>query len=177
MQIVKLAAILITGSVEAFSQQPGRRLVISIPDRKIVLIEDGRVTRVYPVGVGKPSTPSPAGTFQIVSRIPHPTWYGPGQVVAPGPANPLGTRWIGLSQRGYGIHGTNNQSSVGKAASHGCIRMKKADVEELFKMVAIGDTVELVETVPLDLAQIFHPMPIQAEVQAAAHTATLGGAE
>ena len=170
MHIVKMAAILITSSVEAFSQESGRRLIISIPDRKIVLIEDGRVTKVYPVAVGKPSTPSPAGTFQIVSRIPHPTWYGQGQIVPPGPANPLGTRWIGLSQRGYGIHGTNNQSSVGKAASHGCIRMRRADVEELFQMVAIGDTVELMETVPQDLAQIFHP------VQAAASVA-VGGAE
>jgi len=177
MHIVKLAAILITGSVEAFSQESSRRLIVSIPDRKIALIEDGRLIRVYPVAVGKPSTPSPAGTFQIVSRIPHPTWYGQGQVVAPGPSNPLGTRWIGLSQRGYGIHGTNIQSSVGKASSHGCIRMRKADVEELFQMVAIGDTVELMETVPQDLAQIFHPAPIQPEVQAAAHAAAVGGAE
>lgn len=152
MQIVKLAALIITGTAHSYSQQPGRRLVISIPDRKIAFIEDGHVTRVYPVAVGKPSTPSPAGTFQIVSRIPHPTWYGPGQVVAPGPANPLGTRWIGLSQKGYGIHGTNNQSSVGTAASHGCIRMRKADLEELFQLVAIGDTVELVET-PLPVVE------------------------
>jgi lipoprotein-anchoring transpeptidase ErfK/SrfK len=172
MQIVKFAAILITGTVEAFSQESTRRLVVSIPDRKIALIEDGHVTRVYPVAVGKPSTPSPAGTFQIVSRIPHPTWYGHGQVVAPGPANPLGTRWIGLNERGYGIHGTNNQSSVGKAASHGCIRMRKADVEELFQLVAIGDTVELVETLPQDLVRVFRPAPIEAAVQA-----VVGGAE
>ncbi len=172
MQIVKLAAILITGSAEAFAQESSRRLVISISDRKIVLIEDGRPKRVYPVAVGKPSTPSPAGTFQIVSRISHPTWYGQGQLVPPGPANPLGTRWIGLSQRGYGIHGTNNQSSVGKAVSHGCIRMRKADVEELFRLVAIGDTVELVESVSEDLAQIFHQAPVQEAAKAA-----VGGAE
>src|SRR5258707_10603754 len=107
MQIIKMAAILITGTVEAFSQESKRKLVVSIPDRKIALIEDGRVIKVYPVAVGKPSTPSPSGTFQITSRIPSPTWYGHGQIVPPGPANPLGTRWMGLSQRGYGIHGTN----------------------------------------------------------------------
>ncbi|MEO8128413.1 MAG: L,D-transpeptidase [Bryobacteraceae bacterium] len=158
MQIVKIAAILITGTVEALSQEGSRRLVISIPDRKIALIEDGRVVRIYPVAVGKPSTPSPAGSFQIVNRIPRPTWYGPGQVVAPGPANPLGTRWIGLSRPGYGIHGTNIQSSVGKAVSHGCIRMKKADIEELFQLVAIGDRVELVETA----------LPVETEMLATA---------
>ncbi len=172
MRIVKIATILITGSVEAFSQRSNDRIIISIPDRKIVLVKDGQVARIYPVAVGKPSSPSPTGTFQIVSRIQHPTWYGQGQIVAPGPANPLGTRWIGLSQRGYGIHGTNNQSSVGKAVSHGCIRMRKADVEELFQMVAIGDTVELVETIPRDLAQIFHPAPIDEAAKAA-----VGGAE
>jgi lipoprotein-anchoring transpeptidase ErfK/SrfK len=171
MQIVKLTVILMTGTVEAFSQESSRRLVISIPDRKIALIEDGRVTRMYPVAVGKPSTPSPAGTFQIVTRIPYPTWYGHG-VVPPGPANPLGTRWIGLSQRGYGIHGTNKQSSVGKASSHGCIRMRKADVEELFQLVAIGDTVEMVETLPQDLAQIFHPAPVAPAISTA-----VGGGE
>ena len=79
---------------------------------------------------------------------------------------------MGLSERGYGIHGTNIQSSVGKASSHGCIRMRKADVEELFQLVAIGDTVELVETLPQDLVQVFRPAPIEATVHAVA-----GGAE
>src|SRR4051794_12101726 len=172
MHIVKMAAIVMTGAMEAFSQESARKLIVSIPDRKIALVENGIVLKVFPVAVGKPSTPSPTGTFQVVSRIPHPTWYGHGQIVAPGPANPLGTRWIGLSQRGYGIHGTNVQSSVGKAASHGCIRMRKADIEELFQLVAIGDTVELVDTLPPDLASIFHPVPVEAAAQA-----LVGGAE
>jgi lipoprotein-anchoring transpeptidase ErfK/SrfK len=155
MQIVKLTAILITGTIQVFAQDTSRRLVISIQDRKLALIEDGRAVRIYSVAVGKPSTPSPAGSFSIVTRIPNPTWYTRGQVVAPGPANPLGTRWIGLSQKGYGIHGTNNQSSVGQAASHGCIRMRKADIEELFKLVKVGDTVELLDELPPDIAAFF----------------------
>src|SRR4051794_34842488 len=157
MHIVKMAAIVMTGAMEAFSQESARKLIVSIPDRKIALVENGIVLKVYPVAVGKPSTPSPTGTFQVASRIPHPTWYGHGQIVGPGPANPLGTRWIGLSERGYGIHGTNVQSSVGKAASHGCIRMKKADIEELFQLVKIGDPVDLLEQPSAELVSIFRP--------------------
>src|SRR5688500_15163325 len=123
MQLTKLALVMMAGTVEAFAEGSARRVIVSIPDRKAVLLEDGKVTRVYPVAVGKPATPSPTGTFQIVTRIPHPTWYGPRTVVAPGKANPLGTRWIGLSAKGYGIHGTSSPRSIGKAASHGCIRM------------------------------------------------------
>ena len=61
----------------------------------------------------------------------------------PGKSNPLGTRWLGLSHKGYGIHGTNRPDSIGKNASHGCIRMRNREVEELFKLVAVGDQVEL----------------------------------
>jgi lipoprotein-anchoring transpeptidase ErfK/SrfK len=143
MQIIKLAAILITtGSLDVFAEQSARRIVVSIPDRKLALIENGRIVKLYPIAVGKMETPSPTGSFRVVSRVVDPTWYTKGKIVPPGPANPLGNRWIGLSERGYGIHGTNLQSSVGQAASHGCIRMRKADVEELFKLVEIGDPVE-----------------------------------
>ena len=62
-----------------------RALIVSIPDRKIVLLEHGVVTRVYPVAVGKPSTPSPAGSFSIVRRVSDPTYSHNGRIVAPGP--------------------------------------------------------------------------------------------
>ena len=123
--------------------EPARTIVVSIPDRKLALIEDGEVTQIFPVAVGKASTPSPAGSFRIVSRVTNPTYYHEGKVVPPGPLNPVGTRWIGLSERGYGIHGTNVPSSIGKAASHGCIRMARADLEQLFAMVQVGDAVEI----------------------------------
>ena len=154
MQLMKLAAILMTGTLEALADGPQRRVIVSIPDRKLVLLEGGKVTRVYPVAVGKASTPSPEGSFQVISRIPHPTWYTKGKIVGPGPANPLGTRWIGLSEKGYGIHGTNVPSSIGKSASHGCIRMRKADVEELFTLLQIGDTVELQKALEPEIAKL-----------------------
>ncbi len=118
----------------------GRRLiVVSIPQRKLVLMEDGAVKKVYPVAVGKASTPSPAGRFTIKERVSNPTYSHRGKVIAPGPKNPVGSRWMGLSVKGYGIHGTNEPGSIGKAASHGCIRMGKADIEELFAQVEVGD--------------------------------------
>jgi L,D-transpeptidase ErfK/SrfK len=120
-----------------------RRIVVSIPDRKLVLLDGDLVVRIYDVAVGKPSTPTPQGKFAIINRVPNPAWYGPSVTVAPGKNNPLGSRWMGLSAKGYGIHGTNVPSSIGKAASHGCVRMRKQDLEELFEMVTVGTTVEL----------------------------------
>jgi lipoprotein-anchoring transpeptidase ErfK/SrfK len=137
---------MIVAAVEAVAEErqgPTRRIVVSIPDRKLILIDSGRIVKTYAVAVGAPATPSPTGTFQVVTRVPDPAWYQPGKVVPPGPGNPLGPRWIGLSQKGYGIHGTDNPRSIGMAKSHGCIRMRNSDVEELFELVDIGDEVEL----------------------------------
>jgi L,D-transpeptidase catalytic domain len=120
-----------------------RLIVVSIPERKLVLMEDGTVKKVYPVAVGKASTPSPAGRFTINARVSNPTYSHRGKVVGPGPKNPVGSRWMGLSVKGYGIHGTNEPGSIGKAASHGCIRMGKADLEELFAQAEVGDAVEI----------------------------------
>ena len=93
----------------------------------MALIENGEVKKVYSVAVGKDTTPSPTGTFTIVNRLTNPTYYHKGLVIPQGPQNPIGNRWIGLSQKGYGIHGTNAPHSIGKAASHGCIRMGRKD--------------------------------------------------
>src|SRR5690242_2574066 len=111
----------------AANSQARRKVVVSIPHRKLALIENGAVKKVYPVAVGAWQSPSPAGTFEVKNRLVRPTYYHPGKVIAAGADNPLGTRWIGLSSKGYGIHGTNVESSIGKAASHGCIRMHRQD--------------------------------------------------
>src|SRR3979490_1024549 len=89
-------------------EESKRRIVISIADRKLAVVEDGRVIKIYPTAVGANATPSPTGVFKIANRVPNPTWYGPHRkIVPPGKANPLGTRWMGLSYKGFGIHGTN----------------------------------------------------------------------
>ena len=90
-----------------------RVIVVSLEDRKLALIENGAVLKTYTVAVGKASTPSPVGTFTVESRVANPTYSHDGRVVPPGPQNPVGSRWMGLSIRGYGIHGTNVPSSIG----------------------------------------------------------------
>ncbi len=171
-----LAAALVLASAEALAQgkqagqdrllaepaeQSGsratRRIVVSVPDRKLALVQNGRVVRTYPVAVGADLSPSPSGEFKITHRIAQPTYYAPGVVIPPGKANPLGTRWLGLSQKGYGIHGTNAPRSIGRRASHGCIRMRNRDIEELFELVRAGDVVELHAEHTVELAEIFGP--------------------
>jgi lipoprotein-anchoring transpeptidase ErfK/SrfK len=160
-QMMKLAAVsgvLLVAAAEALAQEKQaatRRVVVSIPDRKLALMESGRVVRIFPTAVGAPKSPSPAGSFTILNRITDPTWYTKGKIVPPGKANPLGTRWLGLSVKGYGIHGTNIPSSIGRNASHGCIRMRNRDVEQLFELVSVGDVVEFHSERTPELDQIF----------------------
>lgn len=151
---------------------PERRIVVSIPDRKLALIQNGQVVKIYSTAVGAPTSPTPSGTYIIAQLLPNPTWYGPeGKVVGPGKANPIGTRWLGLSRKGYGIHGTNNPRSIGHRASHGCVRMRNRDVEDLFARVAVGDVVELRGERDAELAWIF------GEPQSTASVAAAGGGE
>lgn len=134
---------------------PNRRVVVSIPDRKLAVIEDGKVVAKFSVAVGASGSPSPMGEFRIISRVSNPTYYRPGSVIPSGKDNPVGTRWVGLSQKGYGIHGTNAPRSVGQAASHGCIRLRNRDMERLFAMVKIGDAVEIHGERDDEVAQVF----------------------
>lgn len=132
-----------------------RRVVVSIPDRKLALLENEQIIGIFPVAVGAPVSPSPIGTFNIVNRVSNPTYYKPGKIVGPGRANPVGTRWIGLSAKGYGIHGTDAPASIGFAKSHGCIRLRNQDVEQLFARVRTGDVVELHAERTPEIAQLF----------------------
>ena len=139
-----------------------REIVVSLEDRKLALIENGEIKKIYTVAVGKPSTPSPEGTFTIQRRVANPTYHHDGKTVLPGPQNPVGTRWMGLSKTGYGIHGTNEPKSIGKASSHGCIRMARADLEEFYRLVAVGDTVRLVGHRNEETARLFGPADMPA---------------
>jgi lipoprotein-anchoring transpeptidase ErfK/SrfK len=113
---------------------------------------DNTVWRTFPVATGQAIYPTPSGRFSIVVKQLNPWWYPPTQdawaaglsPVPPGPDNPLGTRWMGLSAPGIGIHGTDEPSSIGWNASHGCIRMQVVDSEWLFDHVRVGTTVFIV---------------------------------
>jgi lipoprotein-anchoring transpeptidase ErfK/SrfK len=140
--------------------EPTRRIVVSFPDRKLALLEGNRVTKIYQVAVGAPDSPSPSGEFQIAQRLENPTYYKPGVVIGPGESNPLGPRWIGLNVKGFGIHGTNQPNSIGKNASHGCIRLRNSDIKDLFARVQIGDHVTLVSERTDEVARLFGTSPI-----------------
>lgn len=132
-----------------------RVVLVSVPDRKLAVLENGAVVRKFNVAVGASTSPSPVGEFQIVNRIVDPTYYRAGAVIPPGKSNPVGPRWVGLSKKGYGIHGTNEPRSIGKARSHGCIRLNNVDVQELFDLVSVGDTVEVRGARDEEIVQIF----------------------
>lgn len=172
MTFLGTLVLLLANRMEA-QTETRRQIVVSVPDRKLALLENGKVKRVYSVAVGKNSTPSPTGNFKVVNRLENPTYYHKGVVVGPGAANPLGNRWIGLNEKGYGIHGTNAPKSIGKAASHGCIRMAKNDLEELFAQVRPGDEVQIhgerneelnviFTSEPVVVAQNLSPAPVSA---------------
>ena len=134
---------------------PRRQIIISIADRQLAVIDGGQVLKTYPIAVGARGTPSPNGDFVIINHAKDPIYRGGDTEIPPGKDNPLGSRWMGLSLKGYGIHGTNVQSSVGKAVSHGCFRMRKQDVEELYTLVQVGDTVMVRRERDAMIAKVF----------------------
>ncbi|MCX7774070.1 MAG: L,D-transpeptidase [Clostridia bacterium] len=106
-------------------------IVIDTNKLNLTLYKDGIVYRIYPVALGKPSTPTPKGTYTIVNR-------------AVNPGGPFGARWLGLSKPHYGIHGTNNPASIGNYVTNGCIRLYNKDVIELSNLVPIGTEVQII---------------------------------
>ncbi len=140
-----VAAVLLLATIAgAQVRKPApRRVIVSIPDRKLAVVEGDSVVRVFRVAVGAAASPSPTGQYRIVSRIANPTYYHPGVIIPAGPASPIGTRWVGFDKKGYGIHGTNEPRSIGKAASHGCIRLRNREMEQLFRLLKVGDEVEI----------------------------------
>ena len=180
LRLIFAIIFLLSFPLDALSEDK-RLLLISVPDHELAVIENGQVKKIYSVATGKDSTPSPTGSFRVVVRVVDPTYYHEGKVIAPGPRNPLGDRWMGLDRKGYGIHGTNAPQSIGKSASHGCIRMAKRDLEELFTMVKVGDAVEIRAERDPETAAIFggdvpaQPQTVAAVAQDATATAAVSG--
>lgn len=111
---------------------PSYRIVIQLKSRMLYLYQDNKLYKKYPVAIGKPSTPTPKGNFKVINRQ-----QNPGGI--------YGSMWIGLSVPHIGIHGTNEPWLIGKAVSHGCIRMHNPDVVELAYTVPNGTPVEIVD--------------------------------
>lgn len=127
-------------------------ILINLPQRMLFHFSQGTLRAAYPVGLGKPSWPTPQGEFRLVSRVKNKTWLVPKSIqeemrregkaileeVPPGPDNPLGAHWLGLNLWGYGIHGTIAPASIYQFRSHGCIRLHPDDIAELFDQVRVG---------------------------------------
>ena len=125
-------------------------LVISLSRRQVTLYKGRIRMRSYPIAVGRRGWETPTGNFKVGMMLQNPTWIHPftGEAISGGdPQNPLGRHWIGFwtdGKNSIGFHGTPNPESVGKAASHGCIRMYNKDVKELFARVKVGTLVKVV---------------------------------
>ncbi len=149
-------------------------LLLNVPQRMLFHFAGGELLEAFPIAVGRPSWPTPVGEFHVVEREIDKTWRIPLSIqreacrleselcrpgeppvteVPPGPGNPLGRHWIGLSRRGYGIHGTIAPSSIFHFVTHGCIRMHPDDVAALYPSVQLGDEVRIVYD-PILLAEL-----------------------
>ena len=129
----------------------GTAVVILRESKRLLYFVNARFVRWFGVATGQSAYPTPLGTYEIVNMRRDPWWYPPpskwaadSEPVPPGPGNPLGTRWMGISSPYVGIHGTPDAASIGYSASHGCIRMRIPDAEWLFKHVKIGTPVFIV---------------------------------
>ncbi len=130
----------------------GRTIVVDQSQRTLYLYRSAAIEKKYRIAVGMPGFPTPLGQFKIVQKRYRPTWSNPGSgwaksmpaYIPPGPGNPLGTRALNLDASGIRIHGTNKINSIGTAASHGCMRMLRHDVEELYDLVSVGTPVYIV---------------------------------
>ena len=123
---------------------------------------DGQLLAFFPASVGSAEKPTPSGTLKITSVQRNPTYrYNPEYqfkgvktreafLVRPGPNNPVGVVWIGLSQKGFGLHGTAEPSRVSKSESHGCVRLTNWDAERLAASVSKGLAVEFVDSKQVD---------------------------
>ena len=126
-------------------------IVIERSSNQLVVWDGKRRWGTFGVATGQAIYPTPLGKFSIVTKQMNPWWYPPDSPwaaglspVPPGPGNPLGTRWMGLSAPGVGIHGTPDAASIGYSASHGCIRMRIPDAETVFAHVSVGTPVFIV---------------------------------
>ncbi|MCA9780787.1 MAG: L,D-transpeptidase family protein [Candidatus Eremiobacteraeota bacterium] len=123
---------------------PRDGLVLNLPERGLYLFRNGQFDRFMPVSIGdEDGFQTPTGQYHIIEKITNPTWYPPAwakekQAVGPGPNNPLGTHWIGLSLTRTGIHGTNQPLNVGNSVTHGCIRAYPETIKKLYGDVKVG---------------------------------------
>jgi len=145
-------------TIPTFMILPGRgndeTVVINLPEFRLYHFRSDKEMKVYPLCIGLTTWQTPAGQFEIVNRVINPTWYMNNEmadrlhvkkeIIPPGPLNPLGDRWIGTSLNHIGIHSTNQPMSIGKALSHGCMRLYPDSAKEFFDAVRLKEKGKIV---------------------------------
>lgn len=149
VELIKKANGLKSDSIRARSKlkisKATYKILVDKSQNLLTLLADDDVLKVYRVSTGENNC-TPTGTFKIVNKIVDPVWYTQKAVVpAESPDNILGSRWLGLSAPGYGIHGTIEPGSIGRQATKGCVRMTNSDVEEVYIIVPTGTEVNIVD--------------------------------
>ncbi|MFL0758626.1 MAG: L,D-transpeptidase [Prochlorococcus sp.] len=150
----------------ALIEREGRHLVLARDTRRLLVLEDGSLIASFSVAVGMPGWETPAGEFRVLNKILHPIWEHPqsGMQISSGSNNPLGSRWIGFYRdcKGRdahdgnrwltidgcvmaGFHGTPHRWTVGRAVSHGCVRLFEEDIETLYRLVKVGTPVNVLQ--------------------------------
>jgi L,D-transpeptidase ErfK/SrfK len=129
-------------------------LVVNIPEMRLFdfTVKDG--PEVFALAIGDQADPSILGDFQVGNKRKDPVWHVPASIreerpalppsVPPGPDNPLGSRWITIGRTSYGIHGTNVRWSIGREATHGCLRLYEDEIQRLYERVAKGTRIQIV---------------------------------
>lgn len=122
------------------------QIVIDLSDRQVYLYTDGKLVSRYDIAVGQAGWETPTGEFKVINKQVDPVWQHPftGEVVGAGAGNPLGSRWIGFWTDGthqIGLHGTNQENLIGQAVSHGCIRLREADIQALYDRISLDTPV------------------------------------
>ncbi len=125
------------------------KLIVDLSDRQVSIFNKGKFKVKYPLAVGQEGWETPTGSFKIVQKLQNPVWQHPitHEKIPPGDdRNPLGKWWIGFTvanKLSIGFHGAADESLVGQAVSHGCLRMKNKDIEKLAQQVEVGTPVEV----------------------------------
>ncbi|WP_293075892.1 L,D-transpeptidase [Moorena sp. SIO3H5] len=132
----------LTDAIAAITYQ----VVVDLSDTTVYLYWGEQLLQSHPIAIGKPGWDTPTGSFKIIRKQPNPIWKEPitGELIPPGPDNPLGERWIGFWSDGHhqiGLHGTDEEELIGTAVSHGCLRMLNQDIKQLYEQVSLGTPV------------------------------------
>ncbi len=151
MKIVSLLLFLVSSPIWPLGENPmlgDPFLIVNVAEKKLAFVHEGEVKAVFPVAIGK-GDETPLGTFTIVGKAKEP-YYRKKNIPGGDARNPLGSRWLGFDALGtdgrtYGIHGTNDPTSIGQAITSGCIRLLNEQVEWLYEYVPLGTVVHITD--------------------------------